>query len=330
MNLSPLNAGLDLSHAWALTRYPGQPWRVAHASGTGDAFYIQPYAKQSAPMQLRETSTLPTGDQKLVQHAFQASPDEPTHVHRVLKAIQIMPEAFQKVVLSRTVSHPLPTAMRLGDLLDALDAKYPTAYVFAVHLPGENIWVGASPERLLKLEGGRGETVSLAGTRTTADLPVDPWTAKEVEEQALVTQFLRDRLAAAGAKVTKQTGPEDHAAGHLTHRRTSLQFKADTDALTLAQALHPTPAVCGLPQQQAADWIAAHETHDRGLYTGFMGWVPNNGPAELFVLLRCMQLSATDALLYVGGGLTKDSDPKAEWAETEAKAETLLSVLRMY
>lgn len=330
MNLAPLNTGLDLAHPWALTRYPGQPWRLAHALGTGDAFVIQPYQRDATPVHLREQDALPQATTPLPNFALEAFPDKPTHLKRVRAAVDAMPTAFQKVVLSRTVKHDLSSALRLGDLLMALETTYPTAYVFAVHLPGEPLWVGASPERLLKLHGGTGETVSLAGTRTTAELPNTPWTSKEVEEQALVTDYLRARLAEAGAVITQSAGPEDHRAGHLTHRRTALRFATASSALPLAQTLHPTPAVCGLPQPEAAAWIAAHETHDRGLYTGFMGWVPNNAPAELFVLLRCMQLSESAALLYVGGGLTKDSDPEAEWNETEAKAETLLSVLRMY
>ena len=330
MNITSLNTGLDLAHPWALTRYPGQPWRLAHALGTGDAFVIQPYQRGAAPVHLRELDALPEATTPLPNFALEASPDKATHLQRVRAAVNAMPVAYQKVVLSRTVKHDLGSALRLGDLLMALETTYPTAYVFAVHLPGSPVWVGASPERLLKLHGGTGETISLAGTRTAAELRTSPWTSKEVEEQALVTDYLRARLAEAGAVITQTTGPEDHRAGHLTHRRTALRFATATGALPLAQILHPTPAVCGLPQAEAAAWIAAHETHDRGLYTGFMGWVPNNAPAELFVMLRCMQLSASAALLYVGGGLTKDSDPEAEWTETEAKAETLLSVLRMY
>ena len=330
MNLTQLNTGLDLAHPWALTRYPGQPWRLAHALGKGNDFVIQPYQRGAVPVHLRELDALPEATTPLPNFALEASPDKATHLQRIRTAVDSMPAAFQKVVLSRTIKHDLGSAPRLGDLLLALDTTYPTAYIFAAHLPGKPLWVGASPERLLKLHGGTGETVSLAGTRTTAELPTSPWTSKEVEEQVLVTDYLRARLSEAGAVITQTSGPEDHRAGHLTHRRTALRFATATEALPLAQTLHPTPAVCGFPQPEAAAWIAAHETHQRGLYTGFMGWVPNNAPAELFVLLRCMQLSASAALLYVGGGLTKDSDPEAEWTETEAKAETLLSVLRMY
>jgi isochorismate synthase len=85
---------------------------------------------------------------------------------------------------------------------------------------------------------------------------------------------------------------------------------------------HPTPAVCGVPKNAARQLYQKYENHQRDLYTGIIGWAePEN--MHLFVNLRCMQIYQNAAALYVGGGLTQDSDPAKEWLETERKSEAL-------
>jgi isochorismate synthase len=87
-------------------------------------------------------------------------------------------------------------------------------------------------------------------------------------------------------------------------------------------ALHPTPAVCGVPTDRARAFIQRHEAHARDLYCGFWGpWNPD-GRTELFVNIRCLRATEHGALLYIGAGITKDSDPQLEWEETERKATT--------
>ena len=88
------------------------------------------------------------------------------------------------------------------------------------------------------------------------------------------------------------------------------------------KALHPTPAVCGLPPEEAHSLIRSAETHDRKLYTGFLG-INTADSLQLFVNLRCMEVSTTGHTLYLGGGLTRGSKLEKEWAETEHKARTL-------
>jgi len=92
--------------------------------------------------------------------------------------------------------------------------------------------------------------------------------------------------------------------------------------------LHPTPAVCGLPAMDAKRELLLTEPHERRLYSGFLGPVKNNGSAQLFVNLRCMQIIGKKAYLYAGGGLTIDSELEKEWEETKNKAETMLAVIQ--
>ena len=97
-------------------------------------------------------------------------------------------------------------------------------------------------------------------------------------------------------------------------------------AFETAGKLHPTPAVCGIPLEKSRALILETEQHNRGYYTGFLGPVTAKS-ISLFVNLRCMQVLPEKCVLYVGGGITRDSEMEKEWLETEAKAETLLSVI---
>jgi isochorismate synthase len=94
----------------------------------------------------------------------------------------------------------------------------------------------------------------------------------------------------------------------------------------LIRSLHPTPAVCGLPREKALQLIEKHETHNRNLYAGLIGY-KSKEELNVFVNLRCMQVTENDFLLYVGGGITDQSIPENEWNETENKAKTLMRVL---
>jgi len=96
------------------------------------------------------------------------------------------------------------------------------------------------------------------------------------------------------------------------------------------EALHPTPAVAGQPKEDAIRFIKELEPHDREYYTGFLGPINKDREIDLFVNLRCAKITPTSLSLYVGGGITLDSDPADEWDETRWKAESLLKILKTY
>jgi len=98
--------------------------------------------------------------------------------------------------------------------------------------------------------------------------------------------------------------------------------------LSLAQSLHPTPAVGGTPQQTALDWIRDHESVDRGWFAGLAGWLDGDGNAELNVILRCALLQGSTAFVHAGAGLVANSEPEQELAETELKLAVLMNTLK--
>ena len=100
---------------------------------------------------------------------------------------------------------------------------------------------------------------------------------------------------------------------------------------SLVDLLHPTPAVCGLPKEAAKQFILENENYNRSYYTGFLGelnmGLQNKNDSHLFVNLRCMEIEKNEAYIYVGGGITKESNPEEEWEETVAKSNIMLKVL---
>jgi isochorismate synthase EntC len=113
---------------------------------------------------------------------------------------------------------------------------------------------------------------------------------------------------------------------HL-HTPISGTLPQNTDILDIVKALHPTPAVAGLPRQRSQDWIDEHESMDRGWYAGPVGWITPNGSGEFRVALRSALLSDTSLTLFAGGGIVEGAEPHHELAETATKFEALLGAL---
>ena len=250
-------------------------------------------------------------------------------VENVLKKLKEL--GLKKVVLSRTLAHQIPTAYSPTAFFELLCQSYPNAFVSLVSLPHVGTWIGASPELLLEINNDKTlKTVALAGTRHKLN-PESTWGSKEIEEQALVSEYLLRFFEKLALKNSPKNHTETTEAGDLLHLKTSFEvaLNQDLDVNQVLQMLHPTPAVGGLPKLEAQKIIAETEPHSRNFYAGFWGILnkPALGGTRLFVNLRTMQLLKNQFVLYVGAGITHQSDPEAEWKETELKAQTLLKYL---
>lgn len=272
------------------------------------------------------------------------------HINLVETAVKaIKNESFKKVVASRVEQSPFNSSETIS-LFKRLLNNYKTAMVYCWYHPKVGLWLGATPETLLKIEGNRLQTMSLAGTQPYVDTTDVTWQNKEIEEQQFVTDFIVDSLKPLVNSVST-TKRQTIKAGQLLHLQTKISVVFDKDNFNLKnvlKALHPTPAVCGLPKAPAKDFILKNENYNREFYTGFLGElnftqtksrntnrknVENNAyqsiktVTNLFVNLRCLQIKNDQALIYVGGGITKDSIPEKEWEETVAKSLTTKSLL---
>lgn len=230
---------------------------------------------------------------------------------------------LEKLVYSRIKSSPIEITGL--SLFHTLEAAYPNALVYYFQDPKLGQWIGATPEILLKGKNTQFESMSLAGTKK-ADETCD-WGEKEMKEHDFVSQFIRETLLQHNARDVQFSGPKTIIAGPLAHLRTDFFWKSSiAEAWQIAIDLHPTPAVCGTPRKLAKEWISSNENHERELYAGIIG-IRSKAEMNLFVNLRCAQIQGNQIFLYVGGGLTKDSDPEKEWEETENKSKTLLNLL---
>jgi isochorismate synthase EntC len=236
---------------------------------------------------------------------------------------------FQKLVLARKKSVPMPE-FDIQFFLERLLKNYPKAHLVVFQLPGYGLWISASPEILLLQEGNTNliKSMALAGTKTFAegdDIKSQAWTEKDIEEQSLVSRFIKAKLNQIGYFQFQEKGPYSVQAGNLVHLRTDFQIvgKSENSFFELADALHPTSAVCGSPRKKAHEWLFENEGFDRSFFSGYGGFISQD-VKKLVVLLRvcCWQ----DGILsfFSGAGITEQSDPEKEWIETGEKLKTLM------
>ena len=262
------------------------------------------------------------------------------HVALVEKGIKFLENnKYKKVVLSRKQTIPTPE-FNLLETFKKLLVSYNNALVYCWFHPKVGLWLGATPETLLKVSKTTFSTMALAGTQVfdnkkcasdqDSDYKDVVWKAKEIKEQKHVTDFILEQFKQGQVlndfRVSK---PYTTKAGNLLHLRTDIsgELSPELTLKNIINLLHPTPAVCGVPKQEAKDFILQNENYNREYYTGFLGELNLVGTSNLYVNLRCMQLIKNTIEIYIGGGITNDSNPENEWEETVAKSKVMLKVL---
>lgn len=188
-------------------------------------------------------------------------------------------------------------------------------------------WAGMTPELLLRREGDGLGTQALAGTRL-AGMP-EPWSEKNLTEHRYVVDDMLGRLSAYHC--TTDSGTLRH--GVVEHLCTRIHidseiFNCDTAMfLRIADALHPTPAIGGLPRDKALEDIATLERVPRNYYGGVMYL---REPELAYVILRCVHFDNEKWCIYTGSGITAASDARKEWDETREKAQPLLEIMKRF
>jgi menaquinone-specific isochorismate synthase len=241
--------------------------------------------------------------------------------------------ALEKVVLARCVE--VATEARPEAVLDTLAGRYPTCTSFAVSA-GQAVFVGATPETLVRVRGERVWTQALAGTAPRGLDPQQDGTIrrrllespKEAREHDLVVSHLRQALGAVCADV--RCGRRGVLLlPNVQHLRTRLsgRIQAPAGLLELAGRLHPTPAVAGLPVAAATEWIRGHESVPRGWYAGLVGWVDAAGGGAVVVAIRSALVQEGHAWAFAGCGIVAGSDPQRELEESRLKLRPLMEAL---
>ncbi len=254
---------------------------------------------------------------------------------------------LQKIVLSR--KEEIESKKDPFVLFQELVGNYPTAFVYLWYHPKVGLWTGATPETLVQVNGTTLTTMSLAGTQKLQENVEVSWNEKEIEEQQIVTDYIVHRLQDVTTNVSV-TEAKTHQAGSLLHlcAMISGRMAPAVNIGNIIKTLHPTPAICGFPTEKAKAFILSEEGYNRKFYTGYLGTLNERVEtarnrnrknqensaykavrtnSELYVNLRCMELTHDKRILYIGGGITKDSNPESEWQETLAKSQIMKRVL---
>lgn len=248
---------------------------------------------------------------------------------------QLLSGTFRKIVLARSATIELADAASPRQLFWQACQRYPRLFIALVALPDGTCWLTATPEILLEGTGSQWRTIALAGTMQLEgdDLNGEGerarWSTKNIQEQRYVATYIAECLERFSIDFS-EAGPRTVRAANLVHLRSDFTFTLGDDSRvgSLLDALHPTPAVCGLPKRAALDFIVANEHSPRQYYSGFMGPLGMDGATHLYVSLRCMHISGRRCQLYAGGGLLPDSQLEQEWLETEAKLQTMRGLMQ--
>ncbi|MGQ4555694.1 isochorismate synthase [Halobellus sp. GM3] len=248
---------------------------------------------------------------------------------------------LRKVVLAQALEVDLASDLSLPDVLSRLGERYPGCYRFLVEPePSADSTVpsffGATPERLVSVRGRTVETDALAGTTGRGETPAeDEWLAQELarddknaHEHELVAETIEKQLSpfaatvGSGARRIKRLATVQHLWTPIT-----ATLERDEHVLSLVEALHPTPAVGGLPPTAALATIRETEPFDRGWYAAPVGWIDAAGYGTFAVALRSAVARGDAATLFAGVGIVADSDPDREWDEVQLKYRPILDEL---
>jgi isochorismate synthase len=254
------------------------------------------------------------------------------HIEQIRAAIA--DGACAKIVAARTCAVELAAPIDAGALLGRLGARHPGCTRFAVRTAGR-VFLGASPERLIAMRGAELITEALAGSiaRSGKDDALEVAkllsSDKDRREHELVVEMIRGALAPICAEMVVPATPHVRTLRHIHHLHTPVRgtLAAKRHLVELAAALHPTPAVGGVPTAAALRWIAEHEPEPRGWYAAPIGWFDAAGDGELTIAIRSGLVSGRTALLFAGGGIVRDSDAELELDETRVKLRALLGAL---
>ncbi len=333
-------------HAFVAFRLPAAK-KISHIVGTAShnlkdgesAFAFAPFDPNQKPYYIKSNGSISKAhnarNENINPHVFKPplgvwglSTSKKQFTDLVKKIItQIKSGEFKKIVAARILAIDKPSAFDPIAFFEILCRQYDKAFVSLTYIPGVGLWIGASPEVLVSETSSKLTTYSLAGTKVIDDST--DWHAKEFDEQKIVTDFIHKKLSKTVKGEITIKGPVTQEAGRVKHLLSVFSIKHNGKSIwkQVAKAMHPTPAVGGMPQRKAVDFVLQEESFDRAFYAGYLGPVNYNARTDLFVNLRCMEVTDAQLIFYAGCGVTADSNAEKEWQESERKIDVIKSLV---
>ena len=253
------------------------------------------------------------------------------------KALQVLYTGIvEKLVISRPYNFALNCSPEWNILLNQLNRRFPDCYLFFIKRKN-SIFFGSSPEMFLKISGNVAEVESVAGSaprgeKSESDRLLEKvlsTSEKNHREHQYVSEFISDVLKNFSSSVRITEEKQIKKLDNIQHLITRISAELENNNLfELIDSLFPTPAVCGVPKSIAMSFIRKLEVHDRGLYSGLVGWIDFKNNCELAVSIRSALVKENIVTAFAGAGLVKNSDPDEEFQETKLKLDPILSLFK--
>ena len=251
-------------------------------------------------------------------------------------ADKIQAGEVEKVVLAREIRLQFDQTIDAAVVIATLREQQPMSYTFAFE-NGDDCFVGASPERLVRKKNNELLSTCLAGSiKRGKSLKEDDELGnillkdkKNIIEHEVVVHMIKEAMSEACDKLEVPNKPSLYKMRDIQHLYTPVKgiVKDGVSLLSMVQRLHPTPALGGFPKEVAMQQIREIEVLDRGWYAGPIGWFDGNDNGEFAVAIRSALLQSKEASLFAGCGIVGDSQPESEFQETEIKFKPMLYAL---
>lgn len=260
-------------------------------------------------------------------------------VNRALQIIDRSSSPLTKVVLARSSKFVTATDIDPITWLACLQAEGENAYQFCLQPPSAPAFIGNTPEQLFHRKCLGVSSEAMAGTRarggsTSLDLQIEHdllSSPKDHLEFTIVRDSIRRKLEAVCDRIVVEPNKAIRKFPRVQHLYAQLagKLRSEEDEFDILSSLHPTPAVCGFPTEEARLLIAETEVFDRGMYAGPVGWF-GGGESEFAVGIRSALVEkGLGALIYAGTGIVEGSNPCSEWDELELKTSQFTKLLKL-
>jgi len=239
----------------------------------------------------------------------------------------------EKLVLSRQKIFYVLNHLDWNFIFEKLEKKFPECYLF-LNKSKNSYFFGVSPEKFISVNNGKIEIEAVAGSAPRSkQQPEDMHyengllvSTKNLKEHKYVSEFIIKVLKEYSINITSSENPEIKKLDNIQHliTKVSAELKVKNKLFELIEALYPTPAVCGVPKNDAIEYIRQLENYDRGLYSGLIGWLDFKGNCDFSVTIRSALAKGKEITAYAGAGIVEDSDPDEEFIETQLKLKPIL------